>query len=564
MIISGKINSFFKLDSLKTEIAPGFFLLTGAIVLLSITALLLVSVIGFLFDISLSSYHLPLSIFSGGAVVWFLNLKGNRIIFSISFLSSIIIIAISIYLSSFFYDFSNDGLTYHQVAMAELHEGWNPVLTPQHDNFKVQKHNKGSYIIAGNIYKFTGNFVHGKALNFILFFGVLSFSIGVLFLFPFLSRFQVVLIAIGLCLNPVWSTEAALFFVDGQLYLALLSLVLALCYFFMFQTPMSSLVVVATIILSYSFKLTGLIYTTIFLLSYLAIVSLFSQRRMTRFLFAILGGALILAVLILNYNPFVTNIYLNEDKSPFGSGAEKSYKRYTGFSMTDRVKAVVKSALMKPANIPRASHGYHYSAANVLENTSMSSPFAFKFADIKKFAGLVARTGGYTQLFGVAMAIGFILIAMGFIENRGPAIAVCFVLISFLISIIIFPYSYWFRYVPHIWILPFLCACYAFSRSRRLFNWGGMVILVLMLIVATTYSWFTFKYNWDYSRKIDSTIMEIKKHTHPVRVYFSKNREVKRFFFNELGIEYLEVNSKNNCDVFITKRQAGGIVFRGQ
>lgn len=232
-------------------------------------------------------------------------------------------------------------------------------------------------------------------------FGTICLTIGILSGYGTHPFWLVVLLATAVCLNPVWSTEAALFFVDGQLYLALLALFLAMIFMLQKSSPMSWFLLCTTIILAYSIKLTGLVYVTIYLTFFVGYYAVsFPISRAWRIVSGVFVAAVV-AVVFVNYNPFVTN--LTAHGSVFGPNLERSQAKWGRFGVQERVVTFALSTWMKPTDIKASVTTYRYSVENVHRSISTSSLTDHSYSDIFSSAGLVKRLGGYTQLFGFCL-----------------------------------------------------------------------------------------------------------------------------------------------------------------
>ena len=122
-------------------------------------------------------------------------------------LVSLGIIVLSTLVSTYMFDRSSDGNTYHKDAIGVMKEGFNPVYEESYDfivkrdgndnysqyNIWTDHYAKNNWIIEANIYKFTNNIESAKAINLIsayIAFGIIftilsSTKIGYAFLFSF-------------------------------------------------------------------------------------------------------------------------------------------------------------------------------------------------------------------------------------------------------------------------------------------------------------------------------------------------------------------------------------------
>lgn len=106
----------------------------------------------------------------------------NRKLSSCLFNMLLIIVIFSICSLSahFLFDLSWDGQTYHQTAILQLHDGWNPYYatlsnTVQHSIW-ANHYPKASWIMAATILNFTNSIEASKCIN--LYFIVVSFLVS--------------------------------------------------------------------------------------------------------------------------------------------------------------------------------------------------------------------------------------------------------------------------------------------------------------------------------------------------------------------------------------------------
>ncbi len=150
-----------------------------------------------------------------------------------SFLFSTFILFITIYSTTFVYDYTWDGNDYHKLCAGLIKEGWNPVKetiitaieradilptgtasAPFYDGYP-----KASYLIAATIYSFTGNIETGKAYTLL----VLITAIAIVFTASKTvlktTTIGSLLIAFSLCCNPVVFSQIYSFYNDALLQL---------------------------------------------------------------------------------------------------------------------------------------------------------------------------------------------------------------------------------------------------------------------------------------------------------------------------------------------------------
>ncbi|MCD8182053.1 MAG: hypothetical protein LUE99_01975 [Bacteroides sp.] len=113
----------------------------------------------------------PISFCLGAGTVFGIN-KSEDGYWKLDLLIYIIIVAVSLLVSSFTYDYSYDGIAYHQDCILQLKEGWNPFYvhhaTGARHEMWVNHYARGLETIQATVYAMTNEIESGKAINIIL------------------------------------------------------------------------------------------------------------------------------------------------------------------------------------------------------------------------------------------------------------------------------------------------------------------------------------------------------------------------------------------------------------
>ena len=111
----------------KIEIS-NMFRETGIFILLFIVNVIALTSILFFVKVSISVFHIPVSLALTIIEFYFIYRKKASIIqMCISIVISILIFVISILIAGNTYDMTWDGNTYHKTAVGSLKNGWKPV-----------------------------------------------------------------------------------------------------------------------------------------------------------------------------------------------------------------------------------------------------------------------------------------------------------------------------------------------------------------------------------------------------------------------------------------------------
>ena len=91
---------------------------------------------------------------------------------------TLILLAVSLLLSAFFYDFSWDGQWYHQLGIITIARDWNPLSDPMrsfaespsqlHSQLYLRHYAKGPWYAAATIFATTGRIELGKCINWLI------------------------------------------------------------------------------------------------------------------------------------------------------------------------------------------------------------------------------------------------------------------------------------------------------------------------------------------------------------------------------------------------------------
>lgn len=217
------------------------------------------------------------------------------------------IMALAVGISAYCYDLSFDGQWYHQVAVFQIARDWNPLAAPMRPHLIMWTpyFSKGPWYVAAAIYKTTGQIEWAKCTTWITWAAMVlaAFAAG---LDWSLQRRQAAAIALVIALHPVVTCEITAYLVDGIMAATLMLLVMAVFSAFRRPQPVVVWVGIMAAILCANTKLNGLIYGCIVF----AAGGLWCILRRREWLLrysCLVFLALVLAVGVFGYNPYVTN-----------------------------------------------------------------------------------------------------------------------------------------------------------------------------------------------------------------------------------------------------------------
>jgi hypothetical protein len=371
---------------------------------------------------------------------------------SAAMFAAVIIVGASVAASQFV-DLSYDGQFYHQYAIANLAHGWNPFAQIDVGMPWPQHYPKASWIVAAAIYQCTGSIETAKAATLIYMVACFLVVYGVLGALGRCRRGWSVVIAGIVAANPVALGQSMSFYVDGQLAALFAAFAALLVVWLVRGGAVAAIGIAATGLLLINTKFTGLGYAGVLAAAAFAYWLAMQRGRGTgQVLFA--AGALLVAVLGVGFNPYVTNaLHYGHPLHPVaGPGARDIASAHRPRRIAARDEQVGRLLLSLAA---RATVGR---AAAV----ELKVPFAVDYDELRVYANADVRTSGHGPL-----ASGTLLLALAGFWAPGPRqvrLRVAALAAVVLLTVLINPEAWRARFVPQLWLLPALALFWQTAR----------------------------------------------------------------------------------------------------
>ncbi|CAG7639204.1 hypothetical protein PAESOLCIP111_04020 [Paenibacillus solanacearum] len=413
-------------------------------------------------------------------------------LFVISAACSALVFAVSFLLSGYFYDLSYDGQAYHQETMIHLAGGWNPVYdeplsVPTGHSLWMNHYARASEIAATAFYKATGLLEHSKLFNALLLVasGCLSFS-ALSALRPGNSAVVSAAVAVLLALNPVSVYQVFSFYVDGMLASLLLCLLALGALLFVRGGWLPVTAYTLALMMTINIKFTAIGYAGVLTAGLIVALYMSEQFGKLKRVFTVALAGTIIGVVLIGYNPYVTNTLR------FGH----PFYPVAGEEKIDVVKNFTPRNLeqMNPLEQIGASY-FAVTTGNSTEKkpTKFKMPFTFSGNELTAFAEPDVAVSGFGPLFSGVLLLSLIVLVLAFRSRSGPALAATAVIALLIVSAVINPAAWWARYVPQLWAVPLICVWLALSlqgyRMLRAAGWTlAAVIAVNSLLVTGVYA----------------------------------------------------------------------------
>ncbi|MGE7950636.1 hypothetical protein [Lysinibacillus xylanilyticus] len=480
-----------------------------------------------------------------------------------------IIVTLGIYISGIYYDISYDGQMYHQEAIIQLREGWNPLydggLAEKHlesgpvskmsavnisPNFWINHYTKGSYFFASSVYDLTNNLEQSKVGNWLLFVAAVLLTASLLLRIK-VPNFWAITLSILVSLNPIVTNQLLTFYIDGQLG-SLVQILLVLFISIIIENKIiRDIGIIFTLILLVNIKFTALVYAVILcmvpvLMTLYKLVFIDNNRNLKsicltiikqRYIYSIVIG-LCLGVVLVGASSYITNLIQHQHPFYPLAGENKvdimSHTTPEELKGTNRVESLYLSLFSQ--------------TSNTLEDGLMSKfPLSIKESELSTLWAMDIRIGGFGPLFGliiICTMAGFILWRNDFKTYHGK-MAIIVSAVIFL-SAIVNPEVWWARYVPQLWIVPII---FLITFIIHRINRAKLVFVLFVSLTIGINSYLIQKENISMIQELNqslslqfSTLKEYSQ-THDVFIDFEKFQS-NRIRFNERGIDYIERDKK--------------------
>ncbi len=538
-------------------------LLTGLSLLVFTASTFAVTTLLFLVNIEISAANLFIAVAVTVAFVWF-TAKAYfpdqyLLYFSISLLASTALFFIFLAISGYYYDLSYDGQTYHQEGIFELANGWNPFYDkPLADQgvpyaIWIDHYAKAGETLAAALYAITGNIELSKVFNFLLISG--SFFISFAALAACLPRKRVLaaIFALLIACNPVSIYQSLSFYVDGQLGSLLICLVALSVLIYIRHNSYLIAAFSLCMMLTVNNKFTAIAYVGILCIGIVLTLYITQKHGLLKKMLIVMTASTIIGVAALGFNPYITNTA--KYNNPFYPLA--------GEDSRDVVTAFTPTSFMTMNRFEEAVVSYFSQSegnSTKRDTTTLKTPFTFSMEELRYYGIPDTAIGGFGPLFSGVLVLSLIILIMAFLFNIPRTMVVIGLLIILFASVFINYAAWWARYVPHLWLMPFIIALLGFSFDQRKVIRGLSWLMVAVLFVNVAMVSFSyFKLQSEANQALKSQLQTLKQAPQPVTAYFSYAFSNK-IRLQDYGIEYKEVKEEPRCDSIMELRDSGTLV----
>jgi hypothetical protein len=503
-----------------------FPFLLGLTLLAFMFFILLLSAIGFGVGIVLSPFHLWLSVagtFAFAFLTTKIYYKQNTWKYFIGIVSlAVLLLYCFMHLSGLFYDISYDGQVYHQEAVIQLANHWNPfqqyLVKEQSQSAMLLNHYaKGPWLYEAVLYTVTGQIEQSKAFNFLVMAASYLLAYSAMKSSGRLNTKQSMFFSLLLALNPISIYQALSFYIDGQLASLLLCL-LALSYTMAANYDRIVLLGLSMSIgLLVNVKFTGIVYAVacIGLLGVWLWLLKKKQACWDLGKTAIVG--LVVGICVIGYNPYITNsLFYGHPFYPLYGAGSKSMDIMTSNSPKGFLQMNAAQKLYV-ANFSMSTNQFD------VEEPRLKTPFSVSAQELRPFVyGADIRIGGFGPWFGGMIVIGGVILLLIFIFPRKDALYGVGLVASIMISALINPEAWWARYVPQIWLALVCLAIVAWSSDQKAIRYLGGALAGAAVINLALISYPYALGNYYCTQALQQELTDIATYHNPIKVCFGE------------------------------------------
>jgi hypothetical protein len=501
---------------------------------------IIVSVISILSTYLLSSYY-----YNGTA-----RLKNSIIVI---FLSALILV-FCFTAAGEIYDVSVDGLWYHQEAVINLAEGWNPVYgNVQPDvrasqlekltfsnttNIWINAYPKGTWIFQAAVYRLTGNLEQGKGLNLLLIIISFLFSVSGLLRFDKIKSMSVnFIIAFLLAFNPVSMCQVFTFCIDG-VFASLLLIFLALVFHVFVDSRrrrlLFSLLFLTTVMLL-NIRITAIPFLGLWTAGLVISLYFHKSRELAKSFSIVVISGFITGILIIGYAPYVTNhINYGHPLHPYW-GKDKVSLNFSSERIPFTIYMESKSSLECLAI------SLFCKSKNDEKIPEMKIPFTIHQNESLAFMLSHPNTGGFGPLFGGIFLLAIVILIYCTLIFGKAVLPFVLITLSLILSVVIHPYAWWNRYIPQLFFFPIVMSIMLFTLENRGFLRKTAWLLIILLMYNSLFIFYSAATGHFISQSL--TRIELKQladSDDQLVVYFGFQKAVKKRFARN-NINYVEI-----------------------
>lgn len=461
-----------------------------------------------------------------------------------SLISIAVVIIGSLLIACYFYDVSYDGQAYHQEAIYQLKNGWNPYFTMLPDSVNqvlyINHYSKEAELSQSAIYSTLHHIEAGKATNIMLLIAAFCLTLSYLYKLNKLSAIKCVLLSLLITLNPIAVNQLLTYYVDGQLATMILCLMIALLMVIRDPNRYNLALLTAVIIITVNIKFTAVVYIVLFLIAALAWLIFTKKVIIAKKIFYAALAAGVIGIVMVGYNPYVVNTVKYQHPFYPLMGKNKidiiSYNLPAGFENKNGAEKLFISIFSHTGNITPVNG----------QIVSLKIPLTLNKNDISNAPKVDTRIAGFGPLFsGILILSCILLVFVAVNPNKPPQFKlILYLLAVIVIAICIIPESWWARYIPQLWFIPIIILFASELSEKNMWIKILKPLIYILIVINISFCFIGIGWNFLMTNLVNYQIVELKASGKTILVQWGSAKS-NRIRFEENHIPYLETNLDN-------------------
>lgn len=447
-----------------------------------------------------------------------------------------------------FYDVSWDGQAYHLEAIVKMSEGWNPFYETLNNSLKVDNifinhYPRGAWFASFSLYALTGKIEGIKVFNYLWF--IIAFGFCFVLLHQYLKFNFLISFFIGLLTvtNPVWIYQSASNYVDGQVAMALTTIIVLSGLLFYSSNNIYAILLAVIISVSVNLKFTMPFYTFILLAG--AVILFFYHKNYSatkKILIATVSG-FVFGIAVIGFSPYITNtIYHNNPIYPIADKSQDDINLSiensiapVSFKNMNRVEKLFASTFSK---------GVWSRTPN---DNVLKIPGAFSDDELLNYARADPDMEGFGPFFSLVFLLS--VFAMLFIYRGDKKIffSLVIVIVFIMASVFLSEVGWLSRYAPQFYLVVVFILISLLLIKTAIAKYLSIACFSILLINDFAVGNFYYTRQRTYSDELGKSLKELSNKNKVVRIYFGRY-ESNRARFKENGIKFSEVKSLSELD----------------